>query len=71
MEPERGIVCDVHDARPKPRAQQTDAVLSRVWLGTHGTWLDDLLLGSRDVETATTSFIRNDEACYLECATVL
>lgn len=47
------------------------AVLSRVWLGTHGTWLDDLLLGSRDVETATTSFIQDDEACYLECATVL
>lgn len=56
MKPERGIVCDVHDARPKLRAQQTDAVLSQVWLGTHGTWLDDLLLGSRDVETATTFY---------------
>lgn len=71
MKPERGIVCDVHGARPKLRAQQTDAVLSQVWLGTHGTWLNNLLLGSPDVETATTSFIWMDEACYLEYVTVL
>lgn len=71
LKPERGIVCDVHGARPKLRAQQTDAVLSQVWLGTHGTWLSDLLLGSPDVETATTSFIWMDEACYLEYVTVL